>query len=264
MTDADLLFEVRGRTATVTFNRPAARNAMTWDMYEGLVKACERIDADDGVRVAVLRGAGGAFVAGTDITQFRDFSAAEDGLAYERRIEQVLGRLERVRVPTIAAVEGYAVGGGLAIAASCDLRICAPSAKFGLPIARTLGNCVSMPTYARLADLVGSARALHLIYTATFVPADGALAAGLVTEVVPDGPDGAPGEGLDARLGELCDQLASHAPLTMWASKQAFRRLRDACLPDGDDLIAACYGSEDFREGVRSFMEKRPARWRGR
>jgi enoyl-CoA hydratase len=254
MTEGDLLFEVQGRTATVTFNRPAARNAMTWDMYELLVAACERIDADDTVRVAVLRGAGGAFVAGTDITQFREFTTAEDGLAYERRIEQVLDRLERVRVPTIAAVEGYAVGGGLAIAASCDLRICAPSAKFGLPIARTLGNCVSMRTYARLADLVGSARALHLIYTATFLPADGALAAGLVTEVVPS---------LDDRLGELCDQLAGHAPLTMWASKQAFRRLRDACLPDGDDLIKACYGSEDFHEGVRSFVEKRPARWKG-
>lgn len=254
MTEGDLLFEVQGRTATVTFNRPAARNAMTWDMYGRLVAACERIDADETVRVAVLRGAGGAFVAGTDITQFRDFTTAEDGLAYERRIEEVLDRLERVRVPTIAAVEGYAVGGGLAIAASCDLRICAPSAKFGLPIARTLGNCVSMRTYARLADLVGSARALHLIYTATFLPADGALAAGLVTEVVPS---------LGDRLGELCDQLARHAPLTMWASKQAFRRLRDACLPDGDDLIKACYGSEDFHEGVRSFVEKRPARWEG-
>jgi enoyl-CoA hydratase/carnithine racemase len=292
MSEADLLFEVRERTATVTFNRPAARNAMTWDMYERLVDACDRIDADDAVRVAVLRGAGGAFVAGTDITQFREFSAAEDGLAYERRIEQILDRLERVRVPTIAAVEGYAVGGGLALAASCDLRICAPSAKFGLPIARTLGNCVSMRTYARLADLVGSARALHLIYTATFMSAADALAAGLVTEVVPDGPGGPgegpgrpgegpgrpgegpggpgsepggePGGGLDARLGELCNQLAGHAPLTMWASKQAFRRLRDARLPDGDDLIAACYGSEDFREGVQAFTEKRPARWQGR
>jgi enoyl-CoA hydratase/carnithine racemase len=258
MTGDNLLFEVRDQTATITFNRPEARNAMTWEMYEGLVKACERIDADGSVRVAVLRGAGGkAFVAGTDITQFRDFSTAEDGLAYERRIEQVVDRLERVRVPTIAAVQGYAVGGGLALASACDMRICTPGAKFGLPIARTLGNCVSMRTYARLADLVGSARALHLIYTATFVAAADALAVGLVTEVVAD-------EELDARLLELCGQLSSHAPLTMWASKQALRRLRDARLPDGDDLIAACYGSEDFHEGVRAFTEKRAPRWRGR
>lgn len=252
----ELLVEVSGQTATVTFNRPAARNAMTWGMYEGLVAACERVDADDSVRVLVLRGAGGkAFVAGTDITQFREFTTAEDGLAYERRIEHVIDRLERVRVPTVAAVQGYAVGGGLGLASACDLRICTPDAKFGLPIARTLGNCVSMRTYARLAGLIGPARALHLIYTATFVPAEEALAAGLVTEVVPD---------LDTRLKDLCAQLAGHAPLTMWASKQAFRRLRDARLPDGEDLVAACYGSEDFHEGVRAFTEKRPPRWRGR
>jgi enoyl-CoA hydratase/carnithine racemase len=258
VSESELLFEVQGQTATVTFNRPEARNAMTWDMYEGLVKVCERIDAEETVRVAVFRGAGGkAFVAGTDIRQFRDFSTAEDGLAYERRIEQVIDRLERVRVPTIAAVQGYAAGGGLALAAACDMRICTPGGKFGLPIARTLGNCVSMRTYARLVDLVGSARALHLIYTATFMPAADALAAGLVIEVVGDGQ-------LDARLGELCDQLSSHAPLTMWASKQAVRRLRDARLPDGDDLIAACYGSDDFHEGVRAFTEKRPPQWRGR
>jgi enoyl-CoA hydratase len=258
MSEIDLLFEVQGHTATITFNRPEARNAMTWDMYEGLVKACERIDADGSVRVAVLRGAGGkAFVAGTDIKQFLDFSTAEDGLAYERQIEHVLDRLERVRVPTIAAVQGYAVGGGLGLAAACDIRICTPGAKFGLPIARTLGNCVSMRTYARLADLVGSARALHLIYTASFLPSADALAAGLVTEVVAE-------ENLDARLLELCDQLGSHAPLTMWASKEALRRMRDSRLPDGEDLIAACYGSEDFREGVRAFVEKRPPRWRGR
>ena len=258
MSETNLLFEVQGHTATITFNRPEARNAMTWDMYEGLVKACERIDADGSVRVAVLRGAGGkAFVAGTDIKQFLDFSTAEDGLAYERRIEHVLDRLERVRVPTIAAVQGYAVGGGLGLAAACDMRICTPGAKFGLPIARTLGNCVSMRIYARLADLVGSARALHLIYTASFLPSADALAAGLVTEVVAE-------ENLDARLLELCDQLGSHAPLTMWASKEALRRMRDSRLPDGEDLIATCYGSEDFREGVRAFAEKRPPRWRGR
>lgn len=254
----DLLFEVRERAATITFNRPAARNAITWEMYEGLVKACEEIDGDQAIRVAVLRGAGGrAFVAGTDISQFREFTTAEDGLAYEHRIEQVMDRLERVRVPTVAAVQGYAVGGGLGLAACCDLRIATPSAKFGLPIARTLGNCVSMRTYARLADLVGPARVLHLIYTATFLPAEAALAAGLASEVVPE-------DGLDARLAELCEQIAGHAPLTVWASKQAMHRLRDARLPDGDDLVAACYGSEDFHEGVRAFMEKRPARWQGR
>lgn len=257
MSDNDLLVEVRARTATVTFNRPAARNALTWDMYEGLVRACERIDADDSIRVAVLRGAGGqAFAAGTDITQFLGFRGAEDGLAYERRIEYVLDRLERVRVPTIAAVQGYAAGAGLGLAAACDLRICTPAAKFGLPIARTLGNCVSMPTYARLSELIGSARALHLIYTASFMSAADALAAGLVTEMTAE-------EDFDGRLEELCAQLSGHAPLTMQVSKQALRRLRDHRIPDGDDLVATCYGSADFVEGVQAFVAKRPPQWRG-
>lgn len=258
MSTADLLFDERDRVATITFNRPGARNAMTWDMYDGLVEACERIDASEHIRVAVLRGAGGkAFVAGTDITQFAAFETAEDGLAYERRIEAVLDRLERVRVPTIAAIDGYAVGGGLGLAAACDMRICTPGAKFGLPVARTLGNCLSMRSYARLADLIGSARALHLIYTAGFVTAAEALAAGLATEVVA-------ADELDARVRELSEELCSRAPLTMWASKQALRRIRDSRLPDGEDLIAACYGSDDFREGVRAFVEKRPPQWRGK
>ena len=197
MSGTDLLFEEQGQVATITFNRPGARNAMTWEMYDGLVTACERINASEDIRVAVLRGAGGkAFVAGTDITQFLQFETAEDGLAYERRIEAVLDRLEQVRVPTIAVIDGYAVGGGLGLAAACDIRICTPEAKFGLPVARTLGNCLSMRTYARLVDLVGSARALHLIYTASFIPADEALAAGLATEIVT--------ADLDARVRELC------------------------------------------------------------
>ena len=258
MSGDDLLYEERDRIATITFNRPGARNAMTWEMYDGLLKACERIDASEHIRVAVLRGAGGkAFVAGTDITQFLKFETAEDGLAYERRIEAVLGRLEGVRVPTIAVIDGYAVGGGLGLAAACDLRICTPEAKFGLPVARTLGNCLSMRSYARLADLIGSARALRMIYTAGFISADEALAAALATEIVP-------ADGLDGRVRELCEELCSRAPLTMWASKQAIRRIRDSRLPDGDDLIAACYGSDDFHEGVRAFVEKRQPQWRGK
>jgi enoyl-CoA hydratase len=160
-----------------------------------------------------------------------------------------------VAVPTIAVVEGYATGGGLFIAAACDLRICTPNARFGLPIARTLGNCVSMPTHARLVHLIGAARALHLIYTAGFVDGTEAARIGLVSEVVDDP---------DARLAELCEQLVSHAPLTMRASKIALRRLRDQNLPPDEDIVSLCYGSEDFREGVTAFLAKRPPRWQGR
>jgi enoyl-CoA hydratase/carnithine racemase len=255
---SDLEFDVRGSTAFLTFNRPASRNAMTWEMYQALYDACEKIDADDDVRVAVLRGAGGkAFVAGTDIRQFLEFDSPEDGVEYERRIGEVIDRVEAVRVPTVAVVEGYAVGGGLVIAAACDLRIAVPTARFGLPIARTLGNCVSMSTCARLVALVGPARALELVYTADFVEAPTALQIGLLNEVV------APAE-LDDHVAALCDRLAGHAPTTMWATKETIRRLRTYGLPDGDDLVRLCYGSADFREGVAAFIAKRPPVWTGR
>jgi enoyl-CoA hydratase/carnithine racemase len=228
---------------------------MTMAMYDALADFCAWVDSSPEVRVAVVRGAGSqAFVSGTDINHFRNFSGAA-GLSYERRIESVLARLEEVGVPTIAVVEGYATGGGLSIAAACDLRICTSNARFGLPIARTLGNCVSMPTYARLVRLIGAARTLQLIYTAGFVEGDEAVRIGLASELVSD---------MEGRLVELCGQLASHAPLTMRASKIALRRLRSQELPADEDLIALCYGSDDFREGVAAFLEKRPPDWQGR
>jgi len=247
---------VDGPVATATVNRPAARNAMTMAMYDALTAFCDRVDGDDAVRVAVVRGAGGkAFVSGTDIAHFQDFDGAADGLAYEKRIEAVLARLERVTVPTVAVVDGYATGGGLSIAAACDLRVVTANARFGLPIARTLGNCVSMPTYARLVHLIGAARAAHLIYTAGFVDGAEAVRIGLASELTDD---------VDARLAELCDVLTANAPLTMRASKIALRRLRDQSLPPDEDLVAMCYGSDDFREGVTAFLAKRPPHWQGR
>jgi enoyl-CoA hydratase len=248
--------EFAGTVATAIIDRPEARNAMTMAMYDALADFCARVDDDPEVRVAVIRGAGGkAFVSGTDIKHFRDFESADDGVEYERHIESVLARVEQVAVPTIAVVDGYATGGGLSMAAACDLRICTPNARFGLPIARTLGNCVSMATYARLNHLIGPARTLHLIYTAGFVDGAEAVRIGLASELVED---------VEVRLDELCTQLAGHAPLTMQASKIALRRLRNHDLPHDEDLIRRCYGSEDFREGVEAFLDKRSPRWQGR
>jgi enoyl-CoA hydratase/carnithine racemase len=238
-------WERRGDAAWITFDRPEAHNAMTFAMYEELFACCERADSED-VRVLVLRGAGGrAFVAGTDIRQFLEFESGEDGLEYEATIDRIVGRLERVRVPTIALVDGFAMGSGLALSAACDLRICTPAAVFGLPIARTVGNCLSMENYARLAALIGEARVKDIVFTARRVEADEALAIGLATEVVEDA---------EARVVELCSLLAGHAAMTMWATKEALRRLRP--VPDGDDLVREVYGSADFRERVRAFLER--------
>jgi enoyl-CoA hydratase/carnithine racemase len=255
--EAELLYERRGATAVITFNRPQARNAMTFAMYEALHAHCDEIDADDDIRVLVLRGAGGrAFVSGTDIRQFLDFDSGKTGVEYEADIDRYVGRLDRLRKPAIALVEGYAVGAGLSIASTCDLRVCTPEAQFGLPIARTLGNCLSMAGYARLAAILGEARAKDIVFTARMVGADEALGAGLVSAVVP-------AEDIEAHVFELADRVASHAPITLRVTKEALRRIRDANVPDGADLVAEAYGSEDFRQGVAAFLEKRRHTWTG-
>jgi enoyl-CoA hydratase/carnithine racemase len=243
----------------VVFNRPQARNAMTWHMYERLVEVCEEVNQDRSVRALVLTGAGGrAFVAGTDISQFREFTTPQHALDYEARGNRVMATLESVRVPTIAAIAGPCTGGGAGMASCCDLRLASPSARYGFPIARTLGNCLSMPNYTRLFTLLGPARAKDILLTARLMDAQEMLACGLVREVVADE------EALLPRAQALAEELAGHAPLTMWAAKEAMRRIRERLLPEGDsDLILACYMSHDFKEGVEAFLAKRKPEWRG-
>ncbi len=259
MADDELLYEVRDGIACVTFNRPQARNALTFAMYERLASVCAEVDADRSIKAMLLTGAGDrAFAAGTDISQFRAFNTPEDALAYEARIDRVLGAVERCRVPTIAAIAGAATGGGAGIAAACDLRIAAANARFGFPIARTLGNCLSMANYARLAALIGPARVKDLVFTARLIEAPEAHAIGLVSEVLPDAA------ALAERATALAALVASHAPLTLRATKEALRRLRDGVAGAGDkDLILMCYMSADFREGMDAFLGKRPPVWRG-
>ena len=255
----DTLVTRDGPIVTLTFNRPQTRNAMTWSMYDRLLQVCEEVDADDAIRVLVLRGAGGkAFVAGTDISQFKVFETAEDGLAYERDGAARSARLERVRKPVIAQIQGFAVGGGFNISACCDLRVATPDAKFGAPIARTLGNCLSMETYARFVDLLGPSVVKDVIFRARFLTAQEALAAGFVHEIVPP-------EEIDARVRAIALEIADHAPITIQVTKEALRRLRDhRGLPEDDDLIARTYTSADFREGAAAFVGKRKPRWTGK
>jgi enoyl-CoA hydratase/carnithine racemase len=258
MSEGEVRLMRDGAVATILFDRPQARNAMTWRMYEGLGAACAALSNDNGVRVAVLRGVGGkAFIAGTDIAQFQEFTTAEQGVAYETKMEAYLGAIEALPMPTLAVVEGWAIGGGLAIAACCDLRIATAGSKFGVPIARTLANCLSVTNYARLVAALGLARAKRMLLMAENLPAEEALAAGFLIDVVEPVT-------LDQRIAEICDRLKGNAPVTMRVTKEAMRRLQLAGLPDGDDLIRACYGSDDFRAGVKAFVEKRTPKWSGR
>jgi enoyl-CoA hydratase len=258
MTDGQVHYRRDGAVVTVIFDRPAAHNAMTWAMYRQLDEACARIRSEPDLRVAVLRGSGGkAFIAGTDIAQFQAFRSGDDGVAYEKKMEVTIEAVETLPVPTLAVIEGFCIGGGLAIASACDLRIATPPSRFGVPIARTLGNCLSVANYARLVAGLGAARAKRMLLLAENLSAEEALASGFVSEIVASAD-------LDARVAALTDRLAHHAPITMRVTKEAIRRLLHAGLPDGDDLAHEAYGSDDFRIGVDAFVAKRTPQWTGK
>jgi len=262
--DADaegtLRIEREGAVVWLTFDRPEARNALTLGMYEGLAATCRRLAAEDGVAALVIRGAGGrAFAAGTDMSAFEGFATAEDAHQYEAKIEGVLTALEDCAVPTIAAITGACTGGGAAIAATCDLRIADPGLKYGFPIARTLGNCLSVATLARVGEVVGRARLREILLTARLIEAEEAAHIGLVTEIAEDAP------AVMERAAALAARLAGHAPITLAATRTALTRLRrEGAGAEDADLIARAYTSADFREGREAFLAKRPPRWSGR
>ena len=201
-----VLYEQDHALATVTINRPEARNAMTFEMYQALVDYCDVVERDPAIRVLVLKGAGGkAFSAGTDINEFQAFDSPQDGINYERRLDTVVDRIEAVSKPTVAQIEGVATGGGCAIVAACDLRVCTPAARFGVPIARTLGNCLSIANHARFLDMIGPTRLKDLLITGRLLNADEALAGGLITRIAP--PDA-----IDSVVRELATTIAGNAP----------------------------------------------------
>ena len=262
MTD-EIIISVDQYIATVTLNRPEARNALTFGMYQALSDLCQQAGTakdDRAIKAIVICGAGEkAFAAGTDIGQFTSFKTLQDGHDYEAQIESVIRSIETCRVPVIAALHGAVTGGGLVIAAAAHLRLASADVKIGMPIARTLGNCLAITNLRRLVALFGEARVAHMILTAELLSADQALASGFVHDVLQDR------DTMLARATALAQRLTTMAPLTIQSSLDGLRRLRHAtACPDDSDLIAACYTSEDFAEGVAAFLEKRKPNWHGR
>ena len=250
-------WDINESVAVVTVNRPEARNALTWEMYDALVEACDKAESDPNVRVLIIRGSGGAFAAGTDIKQFRDFNDGEDGVAYERRLDAVIDRIERLPIATIAEVDGVAAGGGCAIAMACDFRICSERARFGVPVSRTLGNCLSMANTARMVDLIGPALTRDLLLTGRMIDAHNAHAAGLANAIFSS-------EALEQETFKIAAELSTRACSTIAATKKMLIRLRDHCRPPAgaaDDIIRECYASQEFREGVTAFLEGRKPNW---
>jgi enoyl-CoA hydratase/carnithine racemase len=259
MARGEILYEVKDGIAWLTFNRPEARNAMTFAMYDGLGQLCQQINREGTVRALILRGAGDkAFVSGTDISQFRDFDKPEHSVAYEKKMDFVFDALEDVRVPTIAAIQGACTGGGAGIAAACDLRLGAPSAKFGFPIARTLGNTLSTRNFSRLSGLIGVARTKDIIFLARLMDAEEMRAIGLLNELTRE-------DDLYARAEAMARKLLEHAPITLRTAKMVLNEVLRGFAPNlGNEHVVEAYMSGDFKEGIEAFLGKRKPDWRGK
>jgi len=256
---ADILYSHANGIGWITLNRPAARNALSFEMYDEIARLCRDAPAADGLHALILTGAGGrAFAAGTEMSAFRAFSEPRHATDYESRVEQVFEAIECCTVPTIAAITGACTGGGAAIASACDLRLADTRLKFGFPIARTLGNALSIANLNRVGHLIGFGRLREILFTARLIEAEEARAIGLVADILPEGEVLEAAEALAARL-------AGHAPITLRVTKEALRRLRiHGPGAEGSDLIVEAYMSRDFQEGIDAFLCKRPPDWQGR
>ena len=247
--------DIAGKIARVTFNNPAARNALSWPMYEDLKKICDSLASNPNIRVVIFRGAGDkAFVSGSDIQQFVDLKKDE---AYEVAVDHIFASLQQLPMPTIAMIEGLAVGSGLLMATACDFRISTKDARFGIPVAKTLGNCLSPSNLSWLAAHLGVPMVKKMLLTAELIKAPELLESGFLYQT-------AEAAELQESVNALAEKLAALAPITQKASKLTLARLLQSNLPDCTDLMRETYNSKDFKEGVNAFLEGRPPQWVGK
>jgi enoyl-CoA hydratase len=259
MSDSVVLYEVRGRVAVVTVNRPEKRNALNQEVRAGLLAAFERARADAGVRVVLLTGSGDkAFIAGADISEFEGRTPVDQWRSMSTG--PVFDAPERCPKPVIAALNGFCLGGGMEIALACDIRIASSAAKFGQPEVN-LGIIPGGGGTQRLPRVAGLGAALRLILTGDMIDAAEALRLGIVSEVTEPAD-------LMTRAMAIAETIASKSPVAVAAAKEATRAALSLPLEDGlraeRALFALCFSSEDKIEGVRAFLEKRPADFKGR
>jgi enoyl-CoA hydratase/carnithine racemase len=257
-----MLAEKDGAIGRLVFNNPARHNAVSLEMWQAVAQILDDFNADDGIRVIVVSGAGGkAFVSGADISEFKEKRATEEAAAaYSKISEAARVKLQETLKPTIAMIRGYCIGGGVATALACDLRIAAEGSRFGIPAAK-LGLGYAYDGIKKLIDVVGPAYAREIFYTARQFTAEEALRMGLVNRLVPDGE-------LEGYVKSYCDMIAANAPLTIRAAKQVIREaVKDESERDMElcrRVVTECFASADYAEGRTAFMEKRRPVFKGR
>ncbi len=252
-----VLLDRTERVATITLSRPAALNALTWAMYQQLEAHIDILAQDEQIRVVIIRGASKAFAAGTDIAQFQNFDGPA-GVHYEQRVETIVEKVYTFPKPVIVAIDGYAVGAGLILSAVCDLRYATPTSRFGVPMARTLGNALSSKNYQHLSDAFGTMRTKEMLFTARLLSAEEVLQRGFLTAIIDE-------EQIFTHVFEVARQISLLAPLTIWATKAADRHIHNA--EEGvsfNDVLERVYGSRDFAEGIQAYREKRKPQWSGK